>query len=343
MHSATEMKPYIIVKSFHLGEAVLNLTMGDQVMYDGATMTYKGKTVNAPSLARAIQARLLIPDNGTNTIKKAAAPAPKPAMKVLIEDQENMVVAQIRLPEHAAGMKIVRPNTETVAKTTAETATRRVVTEDQRVVGSAKPPPKQTRASLVSGDDGSLAEQNADATVVRTKVSNLAQELLRAEGVVLGSKGQEIISADSSEGVVVGKVKSLEQRKAELEQNSRAASVAIATASRDDMMTADEREAFNRDLELAKAKREGRAPVGAKAAPVERPKPQTIQKTAAAEPVKKGAIPDGFPEGYPYYNRVEVRIQWCKDNFEHVKLIYTLSNEKFRAQLKVDFPDVDFE
>lgn len=325
------MKGYVVTRGFHLGEVTLNLSSGDKLKYDGATLDYRGKTYSAPSLQRAIQARLVALDDGHAEVeKKREEPVAKPKPRVIIEDQENLVVAKVRLPEETNSLRSARKSTEETARTTAQNTPRRVVMEDQRVVGQVK---HRDPAKAVTKASSEAPKPKRDPT----------QELLRAEGVTPpGEKrGYEIIDASHQEGRIVGRVKSIEEREADLRANHEAGlrtrASQAASASSSDEMTPEERDAFNRDLEIAKAKREGRAPIktAAKAAP-----------KVEAEPSSKEA----FPDGYPQYNRFPERLKWCKDRVENdsdvgvedVKVIYRLSNDRFREFLKSEFPDIDF-
>jgi hypothetical protein len=376
MHSdSADMKSYIVLKSFHLGEVVQNLSSGDTLKFDGNNLDYKGRRYNAPSLQRAIAARLVVEDDGSYEVRKTEPVAPaRPKPKVVVENMDDNIVGKVhvQLPDNlpATTTKTAKAPPKTPEQAARAPQPRQVVVEDQKIVGVAKPTKPAQRVEQPAG----LAEQNASAKVVNARVTDRAQQLLEAEGVSL-RPGVKVV-ADASEGVVVGRVKSLEEREEELRRNQAEASRARAemisansreAASATPTRTPEEEAAFQADLQRALARRPGqvspKTPPPSRVDPNERPARPAATKTATtivtdetvveAEPevdvVDSGK--DTLPAGYPQYNQFSSRVEWLRARLaedeaagtEIARRVYRLSNDRFKAHLAAAMMEIDFE
>ena len=361
-------KTYIVLRSFHLGEITLSLSAGAQLLFDGNTLVYRGKQYNCPSLSRAILAKLVVEDDGTYEVS-TPQPVERPRPNIVVQNQQDLIVAKVRLPEHEGitAAKVVRTS-EDVARSVGTPANRKVIVADQQVVGTAGMP-KAAKAPVAPQAQPDRAALAAQGGTVVTKVKDRAQALLEQEGVVLKS-GTRVI-ADASDGTVVGRVKSNEQREADsaAAQRAKSASARVAMLSSPEERTPEEDAEFKENLARALAKRAGSRPqppppptlvdpkAPAKPTSIARPAAKTIKvaEVVEAEEAEMAAAEaadakESLPADYPQFNRFTDRINWIAakielgpEGVEIAKLIYRLSNEKFRAHMAASFETIDFE
>jgi len=327
-NTEADMKKYVVVRAFHLGEANLNLAVGESVQFDGHTVLIEktNATHAAPSFRLATLAGHAVEDDGTVTFEKPK-PVERPTPNVIVEDHEDMVVAQINLPNEvkADGTTRQMKSTEETAK--AASAPPRVIVDEQRVVAPAGRDARRgqgPRAAVVSDAEAAetAAEQQADAKVVTAGTKDRVKELLAAEGITNDPVGSTPVVVDGDEGVVVGKVKSYEEREAELKENARKGRITAA----DLQTTPEEQAALAADIELAKAKREGRVVTASQAPNIE-------------------TQDNGYPAGFPHNDHWVRRMKWCEgnaDNAAALKLVYDLSTDAFKNRMKQNFPTIDF-
>ena len=337
---------YVVMRNFHMGEITQNLTAGERLAFDGTTMTRlkDGTTYQISSLSLPIRARLIIEDDGTQEFKPASqvrAEPKRPTLPVDIQNDDERIVATISLPDKVAGQN--KRSTEEVAKTTGETAQRRIISEEQRVVGRAGRQASPGVAVVDTAEASAIAQaQEAEAEVVAStssdRMKKAMDDALRAEGFgpqVTGG-GMEIIS-DQSEGVEVAKIESLEDRKARLKQAAIEERKALAEA-RNSEPTEDEQAALADDIRLALAKRAGQAPTAAS-------KVRTAS-VSEGEPDSDGLNEFGYPVGYPHNAHWRKRVEWCENNSTNptrLRAVYAKSTESFQSRLVKTFPAVDFE
>jgi len=341
---------YVVMRDFHMGEIVQNLTAGERLTFDGTSMTRlrDGAIYQVSGFSMLTRARLIVEDDGTQdfvSVSNAPKTPRQPTMPVIVEDHDNMIVAKIKLPEKVNGRN--RKSTEEVAKTTAETTTPRVIVDEQRVVARAGRD-VSPRSAVV--DEAEAIKASQDAEVVANtgdRMKTAMDEAMKAEGFgpkVTGG-GMKIIS-DLSEGVVVAKIESLDDRKARLKQDAiKARLKQAATEERKSLAedsttetSEDEAAALADDIRLALAKRAGQAPTAAS-------KVRTAS-LVEGEPDSDGLNKFGYPEGFPHEAHWRKRLDWCKKNSTNktrLIAVYAKSTESFRTQLEKNFPDVNFK
>lgn len=346
----TDAPEYVVVRKFHLGGADLNLSVGERVSFDGNNiLRHKtGKTHEVPSFTLAIQARHVVQDTGDVEFKprsEVLASSARPAPKVIVEDREERVVGRITLPNQNNERRT--QSTEEVARTTAETAQRRVVVADQRVVGRADVRTRPSGPVTVSSAEASAtAQQQAEEARPVGRVSRaqsvlndmLRQEGLRVDDLSGRSDAQVPVIMDASEGEVVGRVKSLDERKADLVKNGGA----VAEAYRDPKMTEEQKAALEEDTKKALAKRAG----------VSKTATEEVAEEAVVEEVVEADVAElelnelGYPVDFPHNDHWRVRLQWCVDRADQIaalQAIYANSTSGFRNQLQKAIPSVAFE
>ena len=354
-----EMKTYRVIKSFHLGEIKTNLSAGDTLEYDGMDLVYRSKTYSSETLRLAIKAGHVVEDDGTVEYKKREEVAAKKP-PVVVQDHDDLVVARVQRPDELKKYENqwTRKPTEVVAKTTHETAPNIVTVEEQRVVGSAtRRKSSAPQAAMVSEAeaDSVRSGQRSDARVVNAgkRTRDRVQEMLAAEGVDVNATNETPVMA-GDDGKVVGKIMNAEERKAKLLESDRELRKAMSESSE---MTPEERAAFERDLEIAKAKRSGKVPPkaagprvkAASTAPKEEaPKPapkETVEVKSEPEVTTGTDAEPTYPKGFPANDHWRRRLVWCqknKKNEDALKAVYALSTVPFQKRLAREFPDVSF-
>jgi len=303
-----------------------------------------GTTHQVSGFSMLNRAGLIVEDDGTQDFVPAAS-APKapqqPTMPVIVEDHDDMIVATIRLPEKVNGRN--RKSTEETAKTTAATTKPRIITEEQRVVGKANIRTIPVRRSVVAAEEAEAlkAQQETEKVAVAgDKMKTAIDQAMKAEGFgpkVTGG-GMAIIS-DQSEGVVVAKIESLDDRKARLKTAAVEERRAIADSRVNEEHTEEDAAALADDIRLALAKRAGQAPTAAS-------KARTASVATEGEPDSDGLNEFGYPDGFPHEAHWRKRLDWCKANSTNptrLTAVYAKSTESFQTQLEKNFPDVTFK
>ena len=345
-----ETKEFVVVRNFHMGEITESLSAGERLQFDGQNMirVSNGKRYQVNTFPLLVKGRLIAEDDGTVEFKPAAQVKPRqPTLAVIIEDHNELVVADIKLPNKIAG-RDRKPTEEIALSKTIENS--KIIYDEQRVVGKAnvrtasKPQPAIAKPSRMA-----IIEQEEDARPVRRiqNAQNTLTSALQAEGIgPLTKTGTNIIS-DTSDGIVIAKVKSYEERKAELAKAAVDERRALAEPI---IVTEEEQMALQDDIRLALAKRAGQVPSGVRTSSV---KPVPSEKIEEADdvveeiPTASGTLKldsMGFPIGFPRNDHWKKRIDWCKanrDNIDALRIIYTKSTDSFKSQMNTTFIELN--
>lgn len=337
-----EMKQYVVVRPFHLGEVTLNLRVGDRLRFDGNTVFLErtNREYDAPTLEYAVKAGHVVTDDGTIQLER-----PKPitppldAPKIIIQDRDEQVVAEINLPEQdVPKVKTAKPPEEMLGRKVAKG---RPVDRDQFVIERDRDPVAPAGPSIVTAAEANAAveEQEHEARVVGnvSRVQEKLNEAMRAEGIGPNIRSDDATMVIHAEGdvQVVGRIKSLEERQASLRQNQ---TEGMRGRMHDKPLDDDQQRALNDDIQLALAKRTGKAPTP-------RVKKASVEATSESQ---EGMVLDdfGYPAGFPRNEHWRIRLQWCKEHeneVEKLRIVYTKSTSEFRKQMAGAFPDIRFE